>query len=181
MRVVKQSLLRDKSEDKNNKTRQPDHLPLTLQASAARNIVQWFVTMEPRHEIIQLAIAATPLMIAVLVMLWSPSSQSGVRLKGVIGAVLLFLPFWFIGSATGSCTALARFCAPGEELVRLNPPYWGIGSWDCEQCAGNISTLFIGLNSWRPPLVGLCVLLTIAAGCLVLRQCWRFSSRLGRQ
>jgi hypothetical protein len=138
--------------------------------------------MELRHEIIQLVIAMVPLMIAFLVILWSPSSQSGVRLKGVIGAVLLFLPFWFFRSTTGTCLALATpICAPGEELIRLNPPYWGIGFWNCEVCTGYISTLFIGLNSWRPTLIRLCWLLTITTGGLVLRQCWRLSSSLARR
>lgn len=133
--------------------------------------------MEPRHELIQLAISASPLLVAVSVMIWSPSTQTWLRLKGTLGAALLFLPVWFIRSVSVSCTDLHRICAPGETLIRLNPPYWGIGFWDCEQCVGNISAVFVELNSWRPALVVFFMVLTVLAACVVLRQCWRASSR----
>lgn len=136
--------------------------------------------MTIQAELIQLGIAATPLIVAILLMFWSPAGQVMLKLKGVAGAALLFLPFWLLRSVTGSCTALAHVCAPGEALVRLNPPYWGVGSWDCEQCVGSLSTTFEQLNSWRPTLVILFPLLAVGVSCLVLRQCWRGTTQTSR-
>jgi|GEM_PF-6137369 len=117
------------------------------------SIVQSFQTMEPRHEIIQLGIAALPPLLAVLVMIWSPSTQARLRLKGICGAALFFLPFWLMRINGGSCISLQQICAPGEVSVWVNPAYYGGGLQSCTECASNISSLFITLNSWRPTLL----------------------------
>lgn len=50
--------------------------------------------MEIRHELIQLGIAASPLLVAILVVRWAPSTQTMRRLKGMLGALLVLLPYW---------------------------------------------------------------------------------------
>jgi hypothetical protein len=129
--------------------------------------------MEIRYELFQILIAATPLLVAIAVLFWAPLSQKMRKIKGILGVVLLFVPYWLVRSAIGTCTALGHICAPGEQLVRLHPPYWGIGAWDCEQCASSVSAVFLKVNSLRPTLIPLLAILTVMVASLVLRQCWR--------
>lgn len=129
-------------------------------------------------ELYQLAIGASPLLVAIALLFWRPAKTISLRIKGVLASPLLFTPMWLLRSSIRtihSCESLQRDCPAGETRVELIPNYWGPDSTDaCGQCLpdGGIN-LALQLNLARPYLVSAAALLSTIAACWALRQCWQ--------
>ena len=134
--------------------------------------------IETPQELSQLAIGASPLLIAVALLFWLPTRTVWIRTKGILASILLFTPLWLLRSAMGTCTDIGHLCRSGEAIVRVNPPFWG-AAIDCEICIANVASNFaLQLNSWRPFLIIMFAFLATVVAGRVLWQCWRTSTRI---